>query len=356
MDFQRPNLTATMVASVVIALVIHVATLSVLVGGAFIIVTGFPHPFAWLVGLPLLLLGLLLRPRLGGIERGTVILPRESAPNLYGLVDRVAAEVGAKPVDLIALDSDFNASHGRVGLRRQRVLWLGLAMWNALNDQERIALLSHEMAHQVNGDLTQGFIVGSALRTLAEWQAVLRIPPPQPKARSVFAGMEAIAELLAAAALRVLRAGVARVFELERSLLFASSQRAEYFADLVAARVGSNAAALSLLDRLYIARQASQAVVYAARREEGDVWAAERTYLNDLSPKEWERQRRLQAMRGTSIDATHPPTNLRIELLKRRTATGTSLSLSATESRAIEAELESGFDLVAEHLKARFSV
>lgn len=180
------------------------------------------------------------------------------APNLDGLVDKVAAAIGAKPVDIIVLDGEFNAAYGQVGLRRRRVLTLELAMWNALDDQERIAVVGHERAHEVNGDLAHGFVVGSALRTLAEWHAVLRTPPRHQSTRSMFEALEAIGELMASAFMRVLRAIVARLFEIEMSLLFASRQRAEYFADLMSARVASTSAAVFMLDHLYLARQASQ--------------------------------------------------------------------------------------------------
>ena len=351
----RPALSPAKVASVVFALVVHAVTLAVVVTGAYVTVTNFPHLVAWVVGIPLLLLGVLLRPRLGALQNGTVLMPPDAAPTLYGLVNKIAAEIGARPVDIIALDADFNASHGQIGLRRRRILWIGLAMWNALDDRERIALLGHEMAHQVNGDLAYGFVVGSAVRTLAEWHAVLRTPGRHQTWGSLGEGLEALGELVAAAALGLLRAGVERLIDLESSLRYVSQQRAEYFADLLSARVASTSAAISMLDHLFIARLGAQAVYYAARRDEADVWKIERRFLDELSPKEWERLRRLHARRGTRIDATHPPTNLRIELLRQQVDLPGTITLSAADSHAIEAELDSGFKLVGEHLATRFS-
>ncbi len=351
----RPTVTISAATSVAFAVLVHVITFSVFVVGAWVTLTNFPHTFAWLVGLPLLLLSVLLRPRLGGIRSGTVLMPADKAVTLYELVNGVAAQIKAKPIDVIALNADFNAAHGLLGLRRRRVLWIGLGLWNALNDRERVALIAHEMAHQVNGDLTYGLIVGTALRTLAEWHAVLHTPLPHRRNQSLFDALEAVGELIASIALRVLRAIVGWLFDLEESMLYSSQQRAEYFADLLSARVASTNAAISALDHLHLARQASQAIYFAVRREEGDVWEAERRYLRELSSKEWERLRRLSTQRGTSIDSTHPPTSSRIELLRRQPDLAATITISAAQSEAIKAELESGFKLVGEQLAERIS-
>jgi len=339
-----------------VAVAVHVVTLAVLLTGIYVVATNFPQLPTWVIGLPLILLAIILRPRFGSISPESVIMPSESGSALYGLVDRIAESIGALPPDVITFEAAFNAAYGHVGLRRRRELVIGLALWNALDDRQRIAVLGHEMAHQVNGDITRGLIVGTALRTLSEWVAIARVPRGRRhRASSVFDTIEIFAAWLAGHALGLFALAIGRVISVLRSLVYVSTQRAEYFADMLSARVGSTAAQVSTLDHMYIARDVTLAVVYAARRHEDDVWAAERKFLSELSPKEWERRRRLAARLGTAVDSTHPPTNLRIALLEHQPQREARITISEEDSNAIEKELESAYRLVGEDLIARFA-
>jgi len=154
---------------------------------------------------------------------------------------------------------------------------------------------------------------------------------------------------------RILRIAVEQIYNLEERLLFRSGQRAEYYADRLAAQVASSTAMIESLDILYLDQPCSLAVRYAAQREEPDVWAAQLRFKDDLPAKEWERLRRLDAKRGAGIDATHPPTNLRIELLKSESQHPARIELAGAESVAISQEMASGFGLVGERIASRFA-
>lgn len=153
----------------------------------------------------------------------------------------------------------------------------------------------------------------------------------------------------------LLRGAVNVLYEFELSLVFRSQQRAEYLADAIAARVGSTDAMQGCLDLLHLSRPCWMAVRFAAQRDEPDIWEPERKFLAELPAKEWERFRRLAARDGTSIDSTHPPTNLRIEMLSRQPAQAVQIELSASESAAVAAEVASGVKLVADQLKMRLA-
>jgi Zn-dependent protease with chaperone function len=335
-----PSNSSARVASFVLALAIHLTTVAVFALGLYFVITSFLSLLMFVVGIPLLLLGLVLRPQLGRLERDALTLTPTDAPALYGLLNRIGADLGARPVDVIAIEPSFNAAHGQIGIRQQRVLWIGLSLWNVLDDQERIGLLTHELAHQVNGDLTHGLVVGTALRTLGTWMAILRARTrPGGQVRTVFESVERLGELLASLAMRALSNLVGGAYRLERSLLFQSEQRAEYYADWLAAEIASTDAMIGCLDSLHLERFCILAIRFAAQHEQPDIWAAERQFLADLSPKEWERQRRLHARHGTSIDSTHPPTNLRIELLRQKPAQEAHITMSPADSVAISEEL-----------------
>ena len=68
------------------------------------------------------------------------------APALLALVDEVAATVGARPPDSVAVDTVYATTLVPVGYRGRATLVLGLPQWTALDDDERIATLAHELA------------------------------------------------------------------------------------------------------------------------------------------------------------------------------------------------------------------
>jgi Zn-dependent protease with chaperone function len=355
MPIGKPELNGAQIAAFAVAIAIHAFTLAVFLLGVYVLITNFPSFFGFVAGGLLILLGLLIRPRLGGIKRGTVLLPRHAAPTLYGLCDRVARALGAKPVEVIAFDMKFNAAHGQVGVGRRRVLWIGLPLWNALTDDQRVALLSHEFAHQVNGDLSFGTVVGSALNTLAAWHSTLRPGAWRPGSGDIFSFFESIGQLLARGLYRLLRRVVEALYDFEQSLLYRSKQRAEYYADRVAGHVAGTEAMASLMDSMHLAQPCSLAIRYAAQREEPDVWASERSFVRDFSPKEWERLRRLDARRGIAVDGTHPPTHLRVAMLKAGPQDPGAIKVSDAESAEIDAEMDTVYQLVGDQIASSFA-
>src|SRR5690349_6474560 len=134
----------TRVSSVVVtaaAVVILLVVAAFLVAGVWLCTVDFPRP-ALFPGRILILLAVEMRPRFGRLPKYATVLTRDEAPALYALVDRVAEAAGAPVPHVICLDEDrFNASSGAYGLRRRRVLRLGLPLWQVLAPEQRVALL-----------------------------------------------------------------------------------------------------------------------------------------------------------------------------------------------------------------------
>lgn len=65
----------------------------------------------------------------------------------------------------VLLGAEWNASAATVGLRRTRVLMIGLPLFLCLRPQERVALLGHEMGHFADGDLRTSLLTRPALET-----------------------------------------------------------------------------------------------------------------------------------------------------------------------------------------------
>jgi len=103
-------------------------------------------PFSVVLGAAALGLAVALRPRFGRISPDVEVLSRQRAPALFQLVDEVAAAIDAPVPHVVAVCDKFDAYATSVGLRRRRVLCLGLPLWGALNPQERVALLDGSFA------------------------------------------------------------------------------------------------------------------------------------------------------------------------------------------------------------------
>ncbi|NEA62370.1 M48 family metalloprotease [Streptomyces sp. SID12488] len=312
-DAQRARRDVSGVLAYVIALLIHALTAVLAVTGIWWVVSGWGE-FRMLPGGFLLLLGWALRPRLNRLpkdEDAGVVLRRPDAPELFALIDEIAEASGTRGVDVVAVNAETNASVQAYGLRG-RLLTLGLPLWESLTPEHRIALLGHELGHYSNGDTRRGLVLGTAFRSLGLWLYYLS-PIPNPTPVQVVTNLVCVPP-------RLLVQGVLMLLD---TLTLRSSQRSEYLADSAAARAGSTDAAVGLMDRLLV----SDSIDITLRREvnsrrlrrsgqlrgtEGDgLWEELAAHMGSIPESEYERQRRVGALRGHSVDATHPPTHLR---------------------------------------------
>jgi len=149
------------------------------------------------------------------------IVPIEQCPSLYEFANFVASSLQAKPVDGITISAELNASFSQIGWKRKQFLVVGLPLWEILDNQERVALIAHEVAHAVNGDPLRNWYIRAALNSLIEWNNRVVI--------LAFAGFVA--------------------YGLE-NLLWRNSRRAEYLADYLATTISGTEPMLRLLWKL----------------------------------------------------------------------------------------------------------
>ncbi|GAA5159448.1 MULTISPECIES: M48 family metallopeptidase [Amycolatopsis] len=95
--------------------------------------------------------------RLGDGERGGVVVTPEAQPRLWGLVRRLAADVGTAPPDEIRLVPAVNAGVSEdarlAGLRvTKRRMIIGAPLLAGLSEAQLTAVLAHELAHYSNRD------------------------------------------------------------------------------------------------------------------------------------------------------------------------------------------------------------
>ncbi|MFD5322683.1 M48 family metallopeptidase [Streptomyces sp. NPDC127092] len=140
-----PRPGAAGVLATALALAVHALTLVVAFLGLWFLIAGWGEGAQPVIGVLLLALAFLLRPRFGRLDRRRAELPlleRADAPQLFALLDDIAAAVGTRGVDVVALDGDMNAGVTAYGIRRRRLLHLGMSLWAVLTPQERVALLA----------------------------------------------------------------------------------------------------------------------------------------------------------------------------------------------------------------------
>jgi heat shock protein HtpX len=333
----RPGWTRARIVLVAVSAMLVVLTLGCLVLGARLVTYRFPS-LAIVPGMAFVMVAVGLRPRLGRRppRRGT--LRREQAPALFALVERVAGAAGAAAPHVIAVEPDYNASTGRVGLRRQSVLRLGVPLWIALEPRMRVALLAHEIAHDLNGDPARGLIVQPALSTfrrIAEATGghltIGGIAGPD-------RGHVNIAQVIVELGLWL----VSRVFLLVHVGLAAlgmrDHQRAEYLADAVAVDVAGSDAMVALLDRLVLLPGIATLIAYNAETTLPARWRgmADSFHVSRLGRLAQQRQ---LTMRDTSLWHSHPPTGLRARMVEAWPARAGTVELSDAESARIDDEL-----------------
>lgn len=368
----RPT-SASGVAVTVLSGVVHLVGLAVLVLPILFIAHGGGGFWPGVVLLLCLMTFLAVRPRLPEQRRDpSAGLDRATAPRFYELLDRCAAELDCPVPAHVRIDLRFNASTGRSGLRQRSYLLLGMPLWTVLSGQERIALLGHELAHQVNGDTTHGLWAASARGSLDAWTKLLDPRQTdferQSKRRTIRMASRRNAGGLGALLAPVLMAVVfAPLFLITlgcRALLtrldLHCGQRAEYLADELGARLAGSEAAHGLLGQLALSESVSGFLTAAKNRhrtnKRGDgavtLWADLAQYLDSVPETERQRRRIVDRLRNTRTDRSHPANHLRSALIEVRPQLPGVLKLSEDEWAEIDTELAPGYREAARRLLA----
>ncbi|HEX2357105.1 MAG TPA: M48 family metallopeptidase [Micromonosporaceae bacterium] len=334
-DLGRPGVTAARVTVFAMSVLLLVAVLGLAAAGVWLITYDFPA-FTILPGAVLVLSAIVIRPRFGRLSPLLETVSRAEAPTLHALLDRVAFASGAPPPHVVAVDKGFNAYAWAVGLRRRRVLCIGLGLWATLPPQQRVALLGHELGHFANGDVRRGLLTQPAYTTLA---AVAGLLSPTPQAPTAF-------DLggLATTAAQLFQWVLSRVLLTAHVALLAvglrDTQRAEYLADDMAATAAGSDAVAGLLDCLLMVEQIKVVVSTSARNGAvGPAWVGPAQRARDNLADRLPLLRQLSVRDDVSLFASHPPAGLRARMVEARGSRPPAVSLTEGESAAIDAEM-----------------
>jgi heat shock protein HtpX len=294
---------------VVLAVMVHLFSLMCFGCGLFIFVKFFGLIFVDFLALLMIGFAWVARPKPIPVPQEG-LLNRPDYPDIYKLVDQVAEALGAR-IDHVVIDESFNAGYISAGWNRKSVIMLGLPLWDILADQERIALIGHEIAHSINGDSSRGFLVGTALRSLSAWFEFIMPSSILPHTTGILNYLAIPFRLIAFG----IAMGILGLYKLMGLLLYQDMQRAEYLADQLAIRVGGKEAFGSMLKKFIFDSTFRIAVQHCAlNSQKKDVFIELHELIEKLPEREIIRRWRLELIENSHLEATHPPIIFRLKL------------------------------------------
>lgn len=321
------------------ATLIHLSGLAFGLIGLALLFPPWSNVFVPLLGAFLVLLCWVARPRLGVAPY--YLAPRSEYPTLYALADRIAESLKAPPVAGISASAEFGASYQTVGWRRARYVDLGVPLLAILSRQERIAVIAHELSHGANGDPLRGLYLFGAVNTLSNWAMAIRPTSIGNSGDSLPLGP--IVSLLAIPLELAMLAASETILWAARGLVLLvlrESQRAEYLADRLAATVAGTDAMTASLEKTYLfpdidAASRRHALTQPNAPLEGALAEAGRV----VSLEQFQAYRDKSFHEQWQVDSTHPPTALRVDMLRGVPAAQPQALLSDSEGNALDAEL-----------------
>jgi heat shock protein HtpX len=330
----KPALTPTRIGALLIAGFVHACTLLLFILGVAIFFASW-FTVVTIFGLIMAVMAWVLRPKISRVPTENVA-GRDDFAALYGLADRVSQALGARNVAMIVVDDRFNAAFSRAGLRRRDVLYIGIPLFEILEAQERVALLAHEIAHGANGDPTRSFLVGTALSSLNEWYRMLH-PPRLVDSRG---GRTSFASFFANVVMLALSQIPRLWLQCLALMMFRDQQRAEYLADHLAAEAAGTETVLGVLRKLHMYDTVEMTVRrFYLNSSRGSIIDAMKSQVFNMPPRELERLDRMERMSGSRLDATHPPTPYRLDLLNAHSLREPRVVLTETDNAALDVEL-----------------
>ncbi|MER7244259.1 M48 family metallopeptidase [Kribbella sp. NPDC000426] len=308
-----------------------------LLGGLALLVFYRPFLFAAPFAAILFVITAIFRPRLNRLPRNARAVTRQQAPQLYDVLDRLAAQTGTPKLESVVVTTGTRIAIGRIGWRYRRVLLLGLPAWVALNPQERYAVLAHATYDDQRG--THDRVLGAAEHILGELAAAVQPGALDSAGDGKLKSSEGVVVLvgqgsddqvlhsrLVQIANAVLGPPIRGYRRLLRRLDLSGRQRREYRIDRrVAELVGSEPTARSL-ERLLLAGACFRALARAVRFEPGcDPLDVLRRTAAEIPDHELVRLIRVDQAQNGRTDADHPPTWQRTRLLRANPTPTTSV-------------------------------
>ena len=294
------------------------------------------------LALPAVAILALMAPSVGKVPDELAVSP-EAAPELHALVRDLAVAAGTPTLEVIAVDMSLNAGVGHVGWRQRSVLVIGMPLWLTLSREGRLSVLAHEMGHLANGDPLR--MRRTLLARAFGARAVAATGGRNPWRRAV-AGGESLAEdggglvgFLIHGLLAVVNVAGATLQLLVDAVAMPDSRRAEYRADIVAARVAGQPAFIDSAEALLVADRVWQDLWHIAPRVDADELERSAAVGRQGVAAEQIAFARQLTRRTTDLWSTHPSEDQRIRLVESLPTTQPTIRVDDARWDRIDAEL-----------------
>ncbi len=305
-----------------LALCVYVLGASFFIAGVIILVPPWQNWLVIVCGVILLLLGTLARPHF--TPEPDYLLSPADYPALHALCAQIATKLNSPKLHGIAISAEFSANYRNAGWRGQRFIELGAPYMAMLTHEERVAVIAHELSHGANEDALRSLFLRNAVATLATWADTLEPTSIGRSGERVggdgFVSLIAIPIEMMMYLLAKLLFGFVHLFYL---LVLRQSQRAEYYADRLAASVSGATPLITALKKTYFIDLVYGALgSHALPLERGKTPEAYSLVITRALEKHYairlpslETESRSNKWRA---DSTHPPTALRVDMLKHQ--------------------------------------
>lgn len=340
---ERPTRGAGFFVLLLISVVVLALFGGSLAAGLWLVITG--TLLQKIAGALLIAFALVFRPRLGSVRRqlrDVEVLTEEQAPTLFRLVRRTAEAIGAPIPHTIGIDNGYNASAGIIGLSRRRLLIIGLPMLAVLRPQERVALLGHELGHYINRDSRRSF---STQPALSAFGTAAQLLSPQGMTQLAqgggLAGGFAMLSIPLIAPLMWVASQALWLGHLGANMIGARvAQRAEFYADDLAARAAGSEAAASMMD-IFVDAVAITTIIgsRSRNRELAAGWREGVERSRSGNAARMHRLRQLSIRTEAGVFNSHPAAGLRHRLIQSAPYRTPAVTLTLADSAAIDAEL-----------------
>ncbi|MEV0715869.1 M48 family metallopeptidase [Asanoa sp. NPDC050611] len=295
------------------------------------------------IGLLLLLVAYLVRPRLGRVRtilKGLYRLDADRAPALHALIDRVAAATGAPRPDIVAVEPGLWGAWTTVaGIRQRRILTLGIPLVASVERGELVALLGHELGHFANRDSRRRMLTMPARVTFGHIASGLRPSRVSGMERDLLGLYLIVYEVwrLVSGMLSWLAFAVHATIHVSAAR---DDRRAEQEADRLAVRAAGRAATLGLLDATAAFPLFHGAISGVARKGYAMAEWRERVALSRArNESRTGTLRQLTIRTEASLFSSHPSTGRRHQFVSALPDTAPAVTVNDAEWATVVREL-----------------
>lgn len=278
-----------------------------------------------------------IRPRFEVPPPTEVLTLPDKFPVLNEIIGRISAQLKIVTPNVL-LTEQFTATFATLGWPRQSLLILGHPWLTLLSPHELVTLISHELAHNIDGNISRSLYVRIA--ETAVMRGVSFFDPMRWVVRFPWGERKILIPILPLN-IAFLVIFVPLLF-LQMIFLVCTRrnlQRAEYVADRFSAEISGNHESLSLLHKsLY--RYLDPLIIPYRRAPYDKKYQLLLERINTIPPREIERLWRLAQIDQPVLLDTHPPLWQRAAFLDSLPRTTPKVEITPEEFEALHKELQ----------------